>query len=384
MRLTAALVALVLLAGPAHAAEPAAVGDAELAAAARAFRQSCAAADWSSPRAALSRQLWRRVDGLLAAAPATADLDALAHRVEQEAAPTTPDGGCRPATDSRDRFGQVSVSLRRLGDHLEARVAVGVPCGDDVAVALYHRTATGWRRYWRNLGDGTPAAVLALRRTDTADGPLVVTAERGQWCAADWQPLRLRLWRAGPGLAPRLLMERREYAYWGDGDGALTLRLDGRDLVMEFDAASIDAHRGKRRASRLFRVEGDNVRRRDPIALTPADFVEEWLSQPWSAAASWTDEAARDSAGRQHAALRGRGGAPSLSGTFVGEATPCRGGSRLWQVRMDFADLPLDRRGVAFLVRWGEGERFRLAAVRHQAWPQCQDPRHREEARPAP
>lgn len=350
-------------------APAAAHGEPSLTAAAAEFRQACHAADWMAPRVALGRALWQRIDETLATAASDADFSILARRLETEAA--AQGGDCHVAPDTVDRFGRVSVFLGRTGPYVEVRTTLGLVCGNAIATALYHRTPNGWRRFWRDMGDGTPSALLALRVVEDGDRNLVLVAERGQWCDTAWQPLRLRLWRAGPGTPPALLWERREYAHWGTGDDRFALAFDGHRLRVAFDVASIDASRGQRHVIRHFSVEGDTVRRRDPVAAGPAEFVEEWLNQPWQAAADWTEPSARDGAGRMHALLRGRGGAPSLSGIFAGAAERCRHDSSLWQVRMDFADLSPERRSVTFLIRAGQGGLLRMTAVRHAPWPDC-------------
>lgn len=370
-RLVAAL-ALVLAATPAQAGDG---GTAHIRQAATALRQNCRLADWSAPRAALWQRLERWLDGELA--KAEPDITAIERRLAE--ARIAADGGCAQFPGETDQFGQVSLSLRRVGQVLEARAAIGLTCGQDQRATLYRHDGTGWRRFWRGTA-GTPMTIAALEvAADAPGGPLVLELARGDGCASSWRPIRTRLWRAAPGGSQRLLLERTDFAFLGKTDGPLAARLDGADAYVEFMTASLDVSVPARPALRHYRVEGERVRRLDPIALDPADFVEEWLGAAWADGAAWSEPAFRDAAKGWHAALRGRNGAPSLSGEFTGPPLRCRRDANpwpglwpdLWQVGMTFADAPPRARAVWFLVRWTDPYRFRLAAIRHRPWPDC-------------
>src|SRR6185312_12800072 len=73
------------------------------------------------------------------------------------------------------------------------------------------------------------------------------------------------------------------------------------DVLIEFTEASIDAGVHNREAVRHFLINGDQVRRVDPVALSPRDFVDEWLTRDWKESARWSaSPALRRWQGRLH------------------------------------------------------------------------------------
>ena len=54
------------------------------------------------------------------------------------------------------------------------------------------------------------------------------------------------------------------------------------DVPVEFTARSIDSGVHNREAVRHYLIDGDRVRRVDPVALSPRDFVDEWLTRGWN------------------------------------------------------------------------------------------------------
>ena len=70
-----------------------------------------------------------------------------------------------------------------------------------------------------------------------------------------------------------------------------------------------------------YAVEGDKVQRIEPIALSPKDFVDEWLSSRWEEITQWSEPGL----GEVHKRLR-------LSGdtVFQDQVEHCRSG--LWEV----------------------------------------------------
>lgn len=319
-------------------------------------------------RAAIDAALARWLDEELAAAPQDIVPATLQQRLAAALGPQDKDGACVIEPDSRDVTGALSVSIRREGAYLLVHSTVGIACGGDEAAALY-AWDNGWRRFWRNHPP-SPQRIAQIQ-AEPATG-LVMALSHDEWCTSNWRQVGLRLWRAAPGRAAVPLLDRSDFAFMPDVDGPLSGRLEGGDLYAEYLAGSIDMARHSRRAIHHYRFADGRLRRLDPFARSPVDFVDEWLSQPWPGATALTEPAARGALERLHALLRGRGGAPTQSGEFQGEAQHCRRDPSLWQVRMSFADLPPRRRDVAFLVRWKEPGRLRLVAARFRPWPDCQ------------
>ena len=369
MRTAIALITLALAVAPSLPARAESPSPNPSVAAARAQCRAPQAERGLTPqgRAAIDAALARWLDERLTEAARDIAPEALQTQITAALGPQDMDGSCVVEPDSRDVTGALSVAVRREGPYLLVHSTVGIACGGDEAAALY-AWANGWRRFWR-FHPPSPQRIAQIQ-AEPATG-LVMALSHDEWCTSNWRQVGLRLWRAAPGRAAVPLLDRVDFAFMPDVDGPLAGRLEGGDLYVEYLVGSVDVVRHSRRAIHHYRFADGRLRRLDPFARSPVDFVDEWLSQPWPGAATLTEPAARESGERLHALLRGRGGAPTQSGEFQGEAQHCRRDSSLWQVRMSFADLPPRRRDVAFLVRWKEPGRLRLVAARFRPWPDC-------------
>ena len=98
------------------------------------------------------------------------------------------------------------------------------------------------------------------------------------------------------------------------------------DALIEFTQGSVDSGIHNREAVRHYLIAGDEVRRVDPVALGPRDFVEEWLTRPWSESAVWS---ATDLQTR-HQKLHG----DFVSGEFLSPTLQCQTPD-LWQVAFE-------------------------------------------------
>lgn len=362
------------------AAAPAAASD--LADLTAALRQDCAKHQdtrCASPRLDRIKHLLRdRVEAALKRAPA--DLDPA--QLERMLGITLPRGkedrGCAPDDDNTE-VGTLGLTLRRNGTDLELRTSVGIACGADESAYLYRWEGGGWRRYWQSEqayakgGRYRPRHLTSVQVVPETG--LVVATGVEEWCDSAWHQAYYQIWRAAPGQGLRLLLDGSDFAYLGELTGPLTARLgEGDDVYVEYMVASVAPALHSRPTLRHYRIEGDRVRRVDPVALTPVNFVEEWLSAGWPQSAAWTEPAARESARRWHAATRDR----RTGGVLTAEvpagqdgARRCRADGSLWQVALDFPEAGKSRRQAWFLVRKTDPYRFRLAAIAGRPWPDC-------------
>lgn len=351
-----------------------------------ALRQECGDRDdtpCASPRVdTIKRHLHALADAEMAKAAATLDPETLARRLSLALPGSDDDGGCSPGPEGSG-LGQLRLELRRTGPDVELRSSVGLICAADQSAALYHWSGAGWRPYWRAVqpfkgANGYRPRTLTAMRRDAKAG-LVMAAGVEQWCTSNWHRVYYQLWRAAPGQKQRLLLDGMDFAFLSEGNGPFEARLDGADLYTEYMVASLDPARLSRLAVRHYRVEGERVRRLDPIALDPVNFVEEWLGAPWRQSADWTEPAARDAARGWHQSTRDRRTGGSLTVEFDGDkeapgrALRCRGDRDLWQVAVSFPEARAGKRQAWLLVRWNQPYRFRLAAIAARPWPNCGD-----------
>jgi hypothetical protein len=186
-----------------------------------------------------------------------------------------------------------------------------------------------------------------------------------------------RVFRLGPDPSARPLVEG---AVWAriDGDPPIHGSVAVDDVLIETTSAG-GLGGMPYEVIRHYRFEHDTVRRIDPLALCPRDFVYEWLSSEWTtAAASWSESASRRTMLDWHERLGKR------SGEFTYPTLHCPATPDLWQVGADFGDpltFPLKATNY-FLVRWRPPYNFSMVEVSDQPWPQCtEEDRKADEAR---
>lgn len=291
-----------------------------------------------------------------------------------------------PAQQETDRgyVGDIRLGLLGDGRYLTVVTGVGVRCGDDESAYIYQqRPDHGWRLLLASEQDRygeqeySPQNFLAIDVSpstvawnEPAPPPLVATLGYSPWCSSNWNALATRLWRTTPASAtPTPLLDRIDGLYLG-GEPVAAERLTATDLLVELTAGSADTDVFTRRRVLRFAIGADDrLTRTDPVALDPAGFVEEWLTEPWRQARRWlmpgTDP-------RPIVRFHRPAPADGLLGTFAGPPTRCRADPALWQV--SFAEEPGG--GAAgpprfFKVRWDAPYRFRLVAVGRRPFAGC-------------
>src|SRR5262249_51449438 len=106
------------------------------------------------------------------------------------------------------------------------------------------------------------------------------------WCSSNWREVYYRAFRIGPNLQAEPLVEGSEYAYLGMHDPPIQGSISRADILVEY---AVQGGEFTREAIRHYRIGRQGARRIDPIALSPSDFAEEWLSLDWKEAWSWTE-----------------------------------------------------------------------------------------------
>ena len=268
------------------------------------------------------------------------------------------------------------------GIFLTARTGIGVSCGFDVSAYIFAWSASGWRLAWQSEQNdyakekyrpGWIGEVEIGPRDEKSGERLVLTLGSNPACQSNFQAAYLRLWRMDARLEEsRLLLERAETAYLGRNDPALLGDLGLDEATVEFATPSIDLDVHNREAVFHFEVSGNTVSRADPVALSPRDFVDEWLRRSWEESVLWTEPRQRDALATRHKAIRE--GADFVSGSFVEPTMRCTVRPGLWQVGIKLGATEEERDQqppVYFLVRWQPPYRFRMADAADRPFPEC-------------
>jgi hypothetical protein len=137
------------------------------------------------------------------------------------------------------------------------------------------------------------------------------------------------------------------------------------DVLIEFTQGSIDTGVHNREAIRHYEVNGDSLRRVDPVALSPRDFVDEWVESPWSESLEWS---LSPTLRKWHDKLHADFG--DFSPTLHCQ-TP-----DLWQVTIKphnpKEDIE-DESDLFFLIRWHPPYHFTMMNVSKTPWPLCKE-----------
>jgi hypothetical protein len=222
-------------------------------------------------------------------------------------------------------------------------------CGRDSSLYLYEWRGGQWTRrleiehddYGGHYGPIEFITSVEVSRPDDYQNRLVLVLGNSWGCASMWQGVSYVLFRV-VGLA-KTLLDGSDTVYMGSNDDSYHGRLEPDGALIEHLGWSTDTGVLIRRHVLHYKVDGDSVRRVEPIALDAQDFVDEWLSSKWADVApfsdpklesihanlSGSDPKLEDSRAELHAA--------NVDGGFQ-IVQRCTENPNRWQVAFDFED----------------------------------------------
>ena len=272
------------------------------------------------------------------------------------------------------------VRLSRQQEVLLVETAVGIACGYDESAYLYRWNGQQWNRVWSSEQlvytekQYTPQMFHAVKVSAGRPGQknhLVLTLGSNPHCTSNWQPVFYRLWRiAEKEQAAVPLFDKSEMAFLGKDEPPIVGTVRTQDVTVEFSTTSLDPATNNRNAVRRFNVMGAKPRRVAPIAMTPRNFVEEWITQPWSESSRWSSS---------QALLKWHKRFFTGSAEFTAASNRCQDNGDLWQVSLrstSIKEQPAKEKDspIYFLVRWRKPYLFTLMDVQERAWPKCTAP----------
>jgi hypothetical protein len=254
--------------------------------------------------------------------------------------------------DCRFPYGAIyNVEVERpnqANDLIGVTTSLGVVCGEDTSLYVFERKGSNWKVVLARESNGYEDVSGAQGRFQYAISPrdrsgryFVVSADISPWCSSNWQAIRYRSER--PGSSPS------SPAVIASGEGTTFLQ-DGTafTLVAAVDSARLEYYGEFRNdGGRLARthvlsylIKGNQVTRVAPVALSPEDFVDEWMTLPWEAAAGWAPKSNIENIKLWHENLQPIGQYASLGEVdFIRQCSDDR-----WQVGMSVWN-PEDYRG---------------------------------------
>lgn len=233
-------------------------------------------------------------------------------------------------------------------------VGVGVRCGSNDAVYIYDYSPA-------NTGNPAARRVLEALSTRAHDEiaelvqfapPLVLTLRKSVQCGGSlWSVLSYDLFRLAD--VPEHLLGGEQGMDRADDD-PYRLRLTRDDLLLEVIDRTIGD--GIRTHVLHFSPASPLWKRVDPVALQPQDFVDEWLTRPWS-------EMASRSADLEPWHNRLAGEATDGTLTLVQQ---CQEKPGDWQIGVKLAKV-----SAYFLVHQTAPSSFKMTGVSLQRQPGC-------------
>jgi hypothetical protein len=165
-------------------------------------------------------------------------------------------------------------------DVLAVRAGVTVGCGADESILLYRFKGGSRTRLLEADGThewGSSVAETHFSSSDRLGRHLFFAAWYGVQCASVWDVLDYRVFRidADGDQAVSLLSENHLYTLFDE-----QAKLMPEELLLELTGQAMEI--GWRRTYVMrYSIGSDGVKRVDPVALQPQDFVHESMIRPW-------------------------------------------------------------------------------------------------------
>lgn len=250
------------------------------------------------------------------------------------------------------------VRFHRDGEFLTVQTSVGIACGYDDSAYVYQWSKNGWQRVFETEQNVytkaayRPQTIYSVQvSAPDADGSrLVLSLGSRPGCSGAFQPMYYRVWRL-TGAKPKLLLDASEIIYVGEYPpvkGTLSVK----DVRIEFTAGGT-GYGASHQAIRHFEVDGNNVKQVEPIAPTPRDFVEEWLSAAWKESAGRSESPSLEA---WHKKLHRDDG----MGDFPDPPLQCSNDLELWQIGIRLHGVANE---TFYLVRWRQPDQFSMTAI---------------------
>lgn len=253
-------------------------------------------------------------------------------------------------------FARVSIDwLPEAPGSIFVVASVAAGCGFDDAVYMYSFETGHWKEVFANHPEGFTSQRPRVSESDSLGRRLLLLTYSSVQCASTWMGMVFAVFRLDAGGNARELLSDR-HGFWLGNDGPEFV-LTPEELTIEFLDRSVDVGIHNRTEIQRYRFGEDGVRRLDPVAFQPQDFMEEWLTRPWS---EMQERSAAGLAG-VHEALQA-----SDSGDY-GVVAPCPGRPGRWVVSLETryqGDKKLDRPIERYFVVADLGHyRYRMESV---------------------
>lgn len=262
---------------------------------------------------------------------------------------------------------RVTRDARRL---ISITATFDIECADDTILLVFSPGRTAWQEILRWQSPPykeVSGAFWAFQygiSPDEAGKWYVATAYINGWCSSTWSMINYNVLRVSSvSSQPKVLLAKSDSIWWGNEDFG-HLIVNRTDFQLRFDSNSIDAGVLVRKIIRRYAVKGDTVYRIPPVALSPRDFVDEWIVSPWSAARRWSATQDLQELQSMHDKISKLESDPATDFSY-GAFQHCTNSTRTFQITL------CPEKGGAFYFRVKSGPFFRMIDVKETPDPDC-------------
>ncbi len=188
-----------------------------------------------------------------------------------------------------------------------------IECADDTVLFIFSPDGNSWKEVvrWQNkpytsVKDAFWSFDSRISPPDESGNWYVATKHIAPWCNSIWSNIGYEILRPRAGdVNPKVLLSGSDSMWWGSEDYG-TLNVTTKEFDVRFHSTSIDGGIHNRVWIRHFTISGDTVTRIQPVAVSPRDFVDEWLVSPWKTAIDWSSTSASEQLKQAHESISQR------------------------------------------------------------------------------
>jgi hypothetical protein len=219
-------------------------------------------------------------------------------------------------------------------DLLIVLAGVTLPCGVEDRVYVYSYEGNTRKNVLRSSGSQQheeSVSDVVVSAPDAAGNRLMLIKRLSAQCGSFSYQMSFELVRLSSNSSQGQSLFTGTHQFWFGEEEPVRLTAD--EMLLELEGDSIAADIGRRTHVLRYRASAQSAERMDPVALLPQDFVDEWLTRPWSEMKSRS--AVPDDLKKWHEALQ-----PSLSSANFRFVQQCSERPNEVQIALDLTPRP--------------------------------------------